>query len=266
MRLGSHTYESFTISRGIRQGSVLSPMLFNLVMDPLLTELREKSLGISINGLFLGAFAHADDFRTMASNMEDASEQASVVYSFTKSRGLHLCLEKCALLPSSNRLTPLSLDVNNEVSLPVEKSVKCLGVWWDTTSLSSRMSVTERIQKARAAFFAHGQLGAFHGLLNPLSSRSIIESCILPVLLYGSETWVLNSSLLNLLESFQAELGRRILKLPKFASNTVPLLVLNWPSMCARLLCNSSPSSFGYAMEDQLPSALKFLEPLLCLT
>ena len=149
------------------------------------------------HGLFLGAFAHADDFRTMASNMEDATEQASVVYSFTKSRGLHLCLEKCALLPSSNRLTPLSLDVNNEVSLPVEKSVKCLGVWWDTTSLSSRMSATERIQKARAAFFAHGQLGTFHGLLNPLSSRSIIESCILPVLLYGSETWVLNSSLLS---------------------------------------------------------------------
>ena len=109
-------------------------MLFNLVMDPLLTELRETSLGISIIGLFLGAFAHADHFRTMASNMEDATEQASVVY--------------CALLPSSNRLTPLSLDVNNEVSLPVEKSVKCLGVWWDTTSLSNRMSVNERIQKA----------------------------------------------------------------------------------------------------------------------
>ena len=41
VRLGSHTSESF----GIRQGSVLSPMLFNLVMDPLLTELREKISG-----------------------------------------------------------------------------------------------------------------------------------------------------------------------------------------------------------------------------
>ena len=92
--------ESFTISRGIRQGSVLSPMLFNLVMDPLLTELQGKSLGISINGLSLVAFAHADDLRTMASNMEDATEQASVVYSFTKFRG--------ALLPSSNRLTSQS--------------------------------------------------------------------------------------------------------------------------------------------------------------
>ena len=51
--------------------------------------------------------------------------------------------------------------------------------------------MNERIQKARAAFFANGQLGAFHGFLNPLSSRSIVECCILPVLLYGSETWVL---------------------------------------------------------------------------
>ena len=133
------------------------------------------------------------------------------------------------------RASPLK--IGNETSLPVEKSVKCLGVWWDT-SPSSRTCVSERIQKARAAFFANGQLRAFHGLLNPLSSRSIVESCILPVLLYGSEHWVLNFSLLEALESFQAELGRRILKLPKFSSKTVPLLVLNWPSICARILCN----------------------------
>ena len=137
--------------------------------------------------------------------MEDVTEQASVVYSFTKYRGLHPCLEKCALLPSSNRLTPLSLDVNNEVSLPVEKSVS-----WCVVGNYFPLEQNVCKQKLHACFFAHSQLGAFHGLLNPLSSRSIIESCILPVLLYGSEMWVLNSSLLNLLESFQAELGRHI--------------------------------------------------------
>ena len=237
VRLGCHMSKPFVISRGIRQGSVLSPLLFNLVMDPLLTDLRSRSLGISINGLFLGAFAHADDLRTMAPNVEDTTDQASTVYSFAQSKGLHLCPEKCSLLSSSKGFPLPSLKIGNETSLPVEKSVKCLGVWWDT-SPSSRTCVSERIQKARAAFFANGQLGAFHGLLNPLSSRSIVESCILPVLLYGSEHWVLNFSLLEALESFQAELGRRILKLPKFSSKTVPLLVLNWPSICARILCN----------------------------
>ena len=56
--------------------------------------------------------------------------------------------------------------------------------------------------------------------------------------LYIVENWVLNRSLIQALESFQAELGRRVLKLPKFSSNSVPLLVLIWPSMCARVLCN----------------------------
>ena len=43
---------------------------------------------------------------------------------------------------------------------------------------------------------------------------------------------------LNPIESFQAELRKRILKLPKFTSNNIPLLTLNWPSMCARILCS----------------------------
>ena len=237
MKLGSFSSEPFAICHEIRQGSILSPMLFNLVMDPLMSEMSSRSLGISINGLFLGAFAHADDLWTMASNIEDTTKQATFVTSFTRSRGLHLYSEKCALLPPGNNPPISSLKIDDETSLPLEKSVKCLGVWWDNSTLS-HVCVKERIQKARAAFFSNGQLGAFHGLLNPLSSCSIVESCILPVLLYGSENWVLNRSLIEALESFQAELGRRVLKLPKFSSNTVPLLILNWPTMCARVLCN----------------------------
>ena len=114
-------------------------------------------------------------------------------------------------------------------------------------------SVSERIKKALAAFFSHGQLGYFHGLLNPLSSRSIVESCILPVLMYGSESWVLNTTLLLTLESFQAEVGKRILRLPKFTSNNIPLLALNWTSMCAKILC--SKLSFLYKVcHDQRAS------------
>ena len=53
-----------------------------------------------------------------------------------------------------------------------------------------------------------------------------------------SESWVLNSTLLLKLESFQAELGKRILRLPKHTSNTIPLLALNWPSMCSSIVCS----------------------------
>ena len=43
VKLGSFSSEPFAICRGIRQGSILSPMLFNLVMDPLLSEMSSRS-------------------------------------------------------------------------------------------------------------------------------------------------------------------------------------------------------------------------------
>ena len=42
--------------------------------------------------------------------------------------------------------------------------------------------IEENIKKARQAFFSYGSIGAFRGELNPLSSRSIIDSCVMPVL------------------------------------------------------------------------------------
>ena len=53
VKFGKFLSVHFPIRRGIRQGSVMSPSLFNLVMDPLLADLKSKDLGLSIQGLFL---------------------------------------------------------------------------------------------------------------------------------------------------------------------------------------------------------------------
>lgn len=62
----------------------------------------------------------------------------------------------------------------------------------------------------------------------------------MPILMYGSESWILNSTLLidNKLESFQAELGKRILRLHSSSSNRGCRIALHWPSMRARVLCS----------------------------
>ena len=62
-KLGAYISRPFNVSCSIRQGSVLSPTLFNLVLNPLLSALWQRNLGLSINGLYLRAFAHADDIR-----------------------------------------------------------------------------------------------------------------------------------------------------------------------------------------------------------
>ena len=53
----------------------------------------------------------------------------------------------------------------------------------------------ENIKKERRSFFHYGALGDFQGDLNPLSTGSVLETCVMPVLMYGSENWILTSLL-----------------------------------------------------------------------
>ena len=105
-----------------------------------------------------------------------------------------------------------------------------LSTWW-SPDLSCKLWLNNSIEKARRVFFARGS-GVFHGKLNPLSSMKIVEHCVL----YGTESWILDSGLLAKLESFQAELAKRILCLQKYTTNNTARMALQWPSMRARIL------------------------------
>jgi len=87
------------------------------------------------------------------------------------------------------------------------------------------------MEKTQRAFFHFGSIGAFQGDISPLSSREITETCVMPVLLCGSENCILTEALLKSLESFQGELVNRVLKWPKNHSNTAAVTALDVPTM-----------------------------------
>ena len=60
VKLDGRLSECFKIGRGVKQGSVLSPALFLLVMDPLLRELQSSDVGLSLDKFYAGGFLHAD--------------------------------------------------------------------------------------------------------------------------------------------------------------------------------------------------------------
>ena len=49
----------------------------------------------------------------------------------------------------------------------------------------------------------------------------------MPVLMYGSENWLLTINQLNQLDSFLGEMAKRALKWPRHFSNTAALVINN---------------------------------------
>lgn len=53
VRYSGQESEYFGIGRGVKQGSILSPTLFLLIMDLLLRRLQSSQLGLSIDGFYM---------------------------------------------------------------------------------------------------------------------------------------------------------------------------------------------------------------------
>ena len=94
-------------------------------------------------------------------------------------------IEKCELVIHSHCSVLETAQVKvSSTDLKPSTASKCLGEWW-TPDLCSTKAVAENISKARKAFFSFGCMGVFLGKLNPLSSRSVVEVCVMSVLTFG---------------------------------------------------------------------------------
>ena len=57
----SHVSDYFSISNGVKQGGVISPVMFNLYLYYLFIYLKQSGLGCHIHGTYMGALGYTDD-------------------------------------------------------------------------------------------------------------------------------------------------------------------------------------------------------------
>ena len=141
--------------RGVKQGSVLSPLLFLLVIDSLLVDLESSGTGALINGLYLGSLGHADDLRSITPNIALLEQQASIVTKFTKDNGLQLNTDKLELQEFSlTKPTPQNICVDGTLISSVSNTT-CLGVIWSLYNLSLIESINgNNYSQGKACLFS----------------------------------------------------------------------------------------------------------------
>ena len=105
VRWGSCLSDSFLVSNGVRQGSILSPHLFAVYLDGLLIDLSESGVGCHWGCSFAGAFGYADDIVLLAPCASSLRKMLEICSSFAMSHNL-VCLQPYRL---SSLMTSYSL-------------------------------------------------------------------------------------------------------------------------------------------------------------
>ncbi len=70
--------DTFSVSKGIKQGVILSLMLFNIYVDDLNTALNKCNVGCCFNAIVLNHLYYADDLCLLSPSMHGLNELLSI--------------------------------------------------------------------------------------------------------------------------------------------------------------------------------------------
>lgn len=203
---------------GARQGCVLSPLLFNIVLDTILKSALQNGKGITwgLQGR-LNDLDYADDICLLAHSFSDLASNLRNITTTTDAAGLKINTAKTKTLRVNATSQELFTIGNNQVE---DVSQFCyLGSIISKNGGSSE-DIDNRVQKARQTF---GRLRPIWNTssLSQRTKLTIFNTNVKSTLLYGCETWNAAPRDMQKIQVFVNQCLRRILRIfwPRVVSN-----------------------------------------------
>ena len=112
VRTGHGTTDWFQIEKGVCQGCILSPCLFNLYAEYMMRNARldEAQTGIKIAGTNINNLRYADDITVMAENEEELKTLLIKVKEESEKTDLKLNIQKMKIMASSPSLHGIQME------------------------------------------------------------------------------------------------------------------------------------------------------------
>lgn len=206
---------TYYVKQGVRQGAVLSTSLYKLYIDDLLNKLSVTQTGLNIGNIYIGIPTCADDQLLLSDKGYEMKAMVKTCQQYAEEH-LYTIHPTKSTVTIMNRTTPAttSLLESDDIGLPTTSSFTHLGLEWSsgctTPNIELKISMARRTAYALTSLGLHGENG-----LSPATSLKIINTYVIPRLLYGVEALVLSKQQIKDISAFHKNLLRRIQGLPK---------------------------------------------------
>jgi len=199
----------FPIRNGLKQGDDLSPLLFNFVLEYAIRRVQVNQDGLKLNGTHQ-LLAYANGVNILGGSVDIVKKNEEALLAATEEIGLEVNAHKTKYMTMSrdqNARQIHSFKIDDSSIERVEE-FKYLG-----TSLTKQNSIQEeiksRLKLGNACYYSVQNLLSCRLLSRNLKIK-IYRTIILPVVLYGCETWSLTLGEEHRLRVFENRVLRRV--------------------------------------------------------
>ena len=184
VRVETELSDYINIKRGVRQGCVMSPDLFNYYSELILRNL-EQERGLKVGGHNITNIRYADDTILIAESEKDLQRLLDVVVRENDKRGLSLNYKKteCMVISKKGGI-PCSLQINNN-QIEQATSVNYLGTTI-TDDARGEQEIKRRIALAKSTFSKLENI-LKNKKMKMKTKLRVLNCYVYPVLMYGCE-------------------------------------------------------------------------------
>lgn len=234
------------VTSGVMQGGILSPFLFNVYVNCLITGLRSSKLGCQINNCYIGCIMYADDLLLLSASVVTLQKMLDVCSDVAQTLDIKFnCSKSFCLMIGSNKLsvpTPMTLSGNTVVWTD---KIKYLGV-----HVPAGSTFTVDLSDIRRKFFsAVNYILSNSSYFGDIVKLDLMEKHCLPLLLYCTEILDLSVKQISELNSWWNAVYRRIFGYHKWES--VRELIRNLGRLDFKHLLNVRTALFHRSLADE---------------
>ena len=181
--------EWFRTTVGVRQGCLLSPTLFNIFLERIMTDALENHEGsVSIGGRTITNLRFADDIEALAGKEDQFVKLINHLDTTSTKYGMEISAEKTKLMTNNTKVISLDVRIGGQ-KLETVQSLKCLGSV--VTDEGSKQEIMSRIAQTIGALTKLKTIWKDENIALGSKIR-LMRSLVISIFLYACETWTLS--------------------------------------------------------------------------